>query len=39
MNVKLPFEGNTLGFWIMIFIATLLTIISVVWLKKKDMLN
>ena len=39
MNVKLPFEGNILGFWIMIFIATLLTIISVVWLKKKDMLN
>ena len=39
MNVKLPFEGNILGFWIMIFTATLLTIISVVWLKKKDMLN
>ena len=39
MNVKLPFEGNILGFWIMIFIATLLTIISVVWLKKNDMLN
>ncbi len=39
MNVKLPFEGNPLGFWIMIFIATLLTIISVIWLKRKDMLN
>ena len=39
MNVKLPFEGSALGFWIMIFIATLLTIISVVWLRKKDMLN
>ena len=39
MNVKLPFEGNPLGFWIMIFIATLLTIISVIWLKKKDMLS
>ena len=39
MNVKLPFEGNPLGFWIMIFIATLLTIISVLWLKKKDMLS
>lgn len=39
MNVKLPFEGNPLGFWIMIFIATLLTLISVIWLKRKDMLN
>lgn len=39
MNVKLPFEGNALGFWIMIFLATLLTTISVVWLKRKDMLN
>lgn len=39
MNVKLPFEGSALGFWIMIFIATLLTIISIIWLKKKDMLN
>ena len=39
MNVKLPFEGNPLGFGIMIFIATLLTIISVIWLKRKDMLN
>ena len=39
MNVRLPFEGNTLGFWIMILIATLLTLICVVWLKKKDMLS
>ena len=39
MNVKLPFEGSVFGFWIMIFIATLLTILSILWLKKKDMLN
>jgi len=39
MNVKLPFEGSTFGFWIMTFIATLLTILSILWLKKKDMLN
>lgn len=39
MNVKLPFEGNPAGFWIMLVIAALLTIASVWLLKKKDMLN
>lgn len=39
MNVNLPFSNSPIGFWIMAFIAVLLTIIVILWLKRKDMLN
>ena len=39
MNVELPFEHNSLGFAIMIFIAVITTLLVTWWLNKKDMLR
>lgn len=39
MNVKVPLVNNEYGFIIMIVFSILLTLISIVWLKKKGMLN
>lgn len=38
MNVELPFQNNPAGFGIMIIIATMLTLLVGLWLRKKDML-
>lgn len=39
MNVNLPFQNSKVGFFIMILISTILTLIVTWWLKKKDMFN
>ncbi len=39
MNVELPFQHNVKGFWIMLGISTILTLVVTLWLKKKDMLD
>ena len=39
MNVELPFQHNTMGFVIMIFIAVISTLLVTWWLNKKDMLR
>ena len=38
MNVPLPFANNLYGFWIVIGISILISLVAFVWLKKKDML-
>ncbi len=38
MNLNLPFEYSSLGFPIIITIAVILTLLTTLWLKKKDML-
>lgn len=38
MNVNLPFQNNPVGFFIMLVIATVLTLLVTLWLRKKDML-
>ena len=38
MNVPLPFANNLYGFWIVIGISILISLLAFVWLKKKDML-
>ena len=39
MNVELPFQHNSMGFVIMIFIAVISTLLVTWWLNKKDMLR
>ena len=39
MNVELPFQHNSIGFVIMIFIAVISTLLVTWWLNKKDMLR
>ena len=39
MNVKLPFENNPFGFFIMIILAIVTTLLVTWWLKKRDMFN
>ena len=39
MNVELPFQHNSIGFVIMIFIAVITTLIVTWWLNRKDMLR
>ena len=39
MNVELPFQHNSMGFVIMIFIAVITTLLVTWWLNKKDMLR
>lgn len=39
MNVNLPFQNSNIGFFIMILISTVLTLIVTWWLKRKDMLD
>ena len=39
MNVELPFQHNSMGFVIMIFIAVITTLIVTWWLNRKDMLR
>ena len=39
MNVGLPFQNHAMGFWIMLLISIILTIIVTWWLNKKDMLK
>ena len=39
MNVGLPFQNNVMGFWIMLLISVVLTVIVTWWLNKKDMLK
>ena len=38
MNVRLPFSNSPFGFIIMVGIATLITLIVILWLRQKDML-
>ena len=38
MNVRLPFSNSPFGFIIMVGIATLITLIVILWLRRKDML-
>ena len=38
MNVEFPFNTGILGFWGVIGVAVLVTIIATIWLKKKDMM-
>jgi len=38
MNVLLPFQNSPLGFIIMLAVATLITLLVIAWLRKKDML-
>lgn len=38
MNVSLPFSNSPFGFTAMLGIATLITVIVILWLRKKDML-
>ena len=39
MNVELPFQNNSMGFVIMIFIAVVTTLLVTWWLNRKDMLR
>lgn len=39
MNVRVPFEENPLGFIIVIAISIIIAVITMIWLKKKGMLN
>ena len=39
MNVELPFQHNSMGFVIMVFIAVITTMLVTWWLNKKDMLR
>lgn len=39
MNVPVPFQNESYGFVMLIIIATLITLVVMLWLKKKDMLN
>lgn len=39
MNVKVPFEGEPLGFIIVIAISIIIAVITMIWLKKRGMLN
>ena len=39
MNVELPFQHNSIGFVIMIFIAVISTLLVTWWLNKKEMLR
>lgn len=38
MNVTFPFATNVIGFWVVIFISILATVITWVYLKKKDLM-
>lgn len=38
MNVTFPFSTNVIGFWVVIFISILATVITWVYLKKKDLM-
>lgn len=37
MNVPVPSQGNPYGFGILIGISIIITIISIIWLKRRDM--
>ena len=39
MNVELPFQHNSMGFVIMIFVAVVTTLLVTWWLNRKDMLR
>lgn len=39
MNVGLPFQNSSYGFFVMILISIILTLLVTWWLKKKDMFN
>ena len=39
MNVELPFQNNSMGFVIMIFVAVVTTLLVTWWLNRKDMLR
>lgn len=39
MNVPVPLQGNPNGFIILITISIMITLICILWLKKKDMFN
>ena len=38
MNVRLPFANSSYGFGILIGFSTLISVLALIWLKKKDML-
>lgn len=38
MNVTFPFATNVIGFWVVVFISILATVITWVYLKKKDLM-
>ena len=38
MNVKFPFNTGVVGFWGAIVVSIIVTIIAMIWLKKKDMM-
>lgn len=38
MNVHVPFEGNAFAFWIIMVISFAISILTTLWLRKKDML-
>ena len=39
MNVQVPFQNNGFGFIILVGVIVLVTVITIVWLKLKDLLS
>lgn len=39
MNVPVPFQDSSFGFWILVFMVVVVTMVTVVYLKMKDLLS
>ena len=39
MNVPVPFQDSSFGFWILVFMVVVITLITVIYLKMKDLLS